>query len=414
MDYDDHPADGVYITGLGSISAMGWDAESVREGYLAGVPRIRPREHGGRMTPVAALPDGAERALGTFIAEHPRYAELDRSVHLALYAARLAAAQAGLRGSDSGGVMIGSSRGATGLFEKFYSEFLRHPDGKLPPLASPTTTLGNIGNWVAQELGTNGPSGEISSTCSTSIYAIGSALAWLRARMSKRFVAGGAEAPLTDFTVAQMRALRIYAQDTDATYACRACAADAGKTNTMVLGEGAGVVALEYLDEAEVDRRINRSRVERGGPPGTPLARIAGAGFSVEPITTNTSLSEEGDSLRRAMRQALALSRLEGVDCIVTHTPGTALGDRAELNAIRRLFGESQLPILTSNKWLLGHTLGASGVLSIEYALHILRQQRWVEYPYPVAFTNQPRQIRSVMVNSIGFGGNAGSLILTA
>ncbi len=404
--------EGIYITGFGSISAMGWDTQTVREAYRAGEPRLRPRDYNGKPTPVGALSDGAERALGQFLHEHPRYAELDRTVHLALYAARRAFQRAGWRSSDSGGVLIGSSRGATGLLEKHHAEFLRHPEGKMHPLTSPTTTLGNISNWVAQELGTSGPSGEMSSTCSTSTYAIGSALAWIRSRMARRFVAGGAEAPLTDFTVAQMRALRIYSRDPESPYPCRPCAADAGRRNTMVLGEGAGVVALEYLDEDEVERREDRSRSERGTPPGTPLARIVGAGFSVEPIETNTSLSEEGDSLRRAMRQALALSGLETVDCIVTHTPGTALGDRAELNAIRRLFGDRSLPILTSNKWLLGHTLGAAGVLAIEYALCILRTQHWVEYPYPVPFTNHARQVRSVMVNSVGFGGNAASLVL--
>jgi len=405
--------DGIYITGLGTISAMGWDTQSVHEAYRDGEPRLRPREHNGKSTPVGALPDGAERALQRFLDDNPRYAELDRTVHLALYAARRAAKMAGWRGSDAGGVTIGSSRGATGLLEKYHAEFLRKPDGKMNPLTSPTTTLGNISNWVAQELGTNGPSGEMSSTCSTSTYAIGTALAWIRGHMAKRFVAGGAEAPLTDFTIAQMRALRIYSRDAESPYPCRPCAADAGRKNTMVLGEGAGVVALEYLDESEVERRSDRARSERGTPKGTPLARIAGAGFSVEPIATNTSLSEEGDSLRRSMRQALALSGLDGVDCIITHTPGTALGDRAELNAIRRLFDDRQLPILTSNKWLLGHTLGAAGVLAIEYALYVLRTQQWVPYPYPVPFTNTSRQIRSVMVNSVGFGGNAGSLILT-
>jgi 3-oxoacyl-[acyl-carrier-protein] synthase II len=402
----------IYITGLGTISAMGCDTKSVRDAYHTGEPRIRPREYNGKPTPVGALSDAAERELQAFLDENPRYAELDRTVHLALFAARRAAKRAGWRSSDAGGVMIGSSRGATGLLERHHAEFLRNPGGKMNPLASPTTTLGNISNWVAQELGTNGPTGEMSSTCSTSTYAIGTALAWIRGRMSRRFIAGGAEAPLTDFTLAQMRALRIYSRDVESPYPCRPCASDAGRRNTMVLGEGAGIVAVEYLDEDEVERRADRARSERGTPPGTPLARIAGAGFSVEPIETNTGLSEEGDSLRRAMRQALALSRLETVDCIVTHTPGTALGDRAELNAIRRLFGDRQLPVLTSNKWLLGHTLGASGVLAIEYALCILRTQHWAEYPYPVPFTNHERQIRSVMVNSVGFGGNAGSLIL--
>ena len=112
------------------------------------------------------------------------------------------------------------------------------------------------------------------------------------------------------------------------------------------------------------------------------------------------------------MRSALQGHAPASVDLIVTHTPGTALGNQAELNAIGRVFGKYR-PILTSNKWLLGHTLGASGVLGVEYALSILQHQRWVEYPYPVPFTNRARPIRTVMVNSVGFGGNAGSILLT-
>ena len=91
----------------------------------------------------------------------------------------------------------------------------------------------------------------------------------------------------------------------------------------------------------------------------------------------------------------------------------TALGDQSELNAIARVFPQEP-PILTSNKWLLGHTLGASGTLSIEYALHILRTQQYADYPYPVPFTNRPRPIRRIMVNSVGFGGNAGTVILSS
>ena len=413
MNTPDAEDDGIYITGLGSISALGADPETVAKAYRTGHTRLRPREHGQQMTPVGALPDAAERQLGAFLAERSRYEDLDRSVHLALYAAHCATRRAGWTDGQTGGVVIGSSRGATGLWEKFHRDYLRNPDGKTAPLTSPTTTLGNISNWVAQELGASGPAGEISSTCSTSTYAIGTAMAWLRSGMARRFVAGGAEAPLTDFTIAQMRALRIYSRDKEAEHPCRPCAQDAGRRNTMVLGEGSCVLALERLDPDEVARREERARTDRSGQtPGVPLCRIVGAGFSIEPVQTNTSLSEEGDALRRSMRQALRRSRLEGVDVIVTHTPGTALGDRAELTAIRRLFGSRQ-PILTSNKWLLGHTLGASGALSIEYAAYILRTQDWVAYPYPVTFDNAPRQIRTVMVNSVGFGGNAGSLILT-
>ena len=216
--------------------------------------------------------------------------------------------------------------------------------------------------------------------------------------MATRFLAGGTEAPLTAFTVAQMRALRVYARDAAAPYPCRSCTTETPRVNTMVLGEGACMVALESWTGQQAQRQRS-------------AGVILGLGFSVETVETSTGLSEEGTSLGLSMQRALADAGLERVDAVVTHTPGTSLGDRAELNAVRGTFGD-ELPVLTSNKWILGHTLGASGVLGIEYALFILRHQRWVEYPYPVGFKNEPRPIATVMVNSVGFGGNAGSVVV--
>ncbi len=382
----------VVITAKGSISAQGHDPETVRAGYARGGTRLRARQLGGATAAVGAISEKAESALDEFLARHPRYAELDRSVKLALYAAAQAAP------GDAGdlGVVVGSSRGATGVWEAHHSTFLA--EGRTPSLTSPTTTLGNLSSWVAQQVGATGPASEMSSTCSTSLYALGTAMAWLRSGMASRFLAGGTEAPLTAFTLQQMRALRLYAKGADAPYPCRACARDAGRTNTMVLGEGA---CLFLLERWPVDRVRREPR----------LGVIRGAGFALEPIATNTALTEEGLALRWSMQRALEDAGLERVDAIVTHSPGTALGDRAELNAVRHVFG-CDLPVLTSNKWIVGHTLGAAGALALEYALEILHTQRWVEYPYSVPFDNRPRPIETVLVKSVGFGGNAASLVV--
>jgi len=393
----------IYITGLGSISAIGHDTESVSRGYAEGGTRIRVEPVLRKPTPVARITAAAEAQLESFLSQHDRYQALDRSVHLALHAGRQAADQAGWTPRDSSfGVVLGSSRGATGLLERYFAEFLEAGASRTPSLASPTTTLGNISSWVAQDVQSHGPATEISSTCSTSMYAVGHAVAWLRSGMAARFLAGGSEAPLTDFTVAQMRGLRVYSRDTEAQFPCQPCAADQGKKNSMVLGEGACVVALQRFTDTELRAR-----------PVAPLARVDGMGFCVEPIATSTSLSAQGEALEAAMRGALGQVSPSEVGLVVTHTPGTALGDQSELNALRSVF-QDRLPILTSNKWILGHSLGASGTLSIEYALFILRTGQWVEYPYPVAFENQRRPLRRALVNSVGFGGNAGSLLLSA
>jgi 3-oxoacyl-(acyl-carrier-protein) synthase len=357
--------------------------------------RLTTRTLGQKETFVGALSSESEAALGAFLEAHPRYRELDRSVHLALYTAHQARDQAAWSELTGLGVVVGSSRGATGLWEGYYAAFLAG-DGRTPPLTSPTTTLGNLSSWVAQHMEASGPVAELSATCSSSLSAVAIAMAWLRAGMAERFLAGGTEAPLTDFTLAQMRALRIYTND-PLPYPCRPCATDRGRVNSMVLGEGACLLALEPWTE----RASSRCR-----------ALLRGVGMAVEPIRTNTALSAEGQAVRLAMERALLDAGLGRVDAVVTHTPGTALGDRGELYALGEVFG-GDLPILTSNKWMLGHTLGASGALGIEYALYLLEEQTWVEYPYPVPFENRKRPIETVMINSVGFGGNAASVILS-
>ena len=80
-------------------------------------------------------------------------------------------------------INIGSSRGATSLFEKYHTDFLQ--TGKVSPFTSPTTTLGNISSWVSQELGTKGLQIDQSVTCSTAMHALLNGIAWLQADMAQ-------------------------------------------------------------------------------------------------------------------------------------------------------------------------------------------------------------------------------------
>ncbi|MEC7264709.1 MAG: beta-ketoacyl synthase, partial [Bacteroidota bacterium] len=91
--------------------------------------------------------------------------------------------------------------------------------------------------------------------------------------------------------------------------------------------------------------------------------------------------------------------------------PGTIKGDQTEFNAIQKLFC-NKLPFLTTNKWKVGHTFGASGLLSLEMAVLMLNHQR----PIPIPFVPNevfPKTIEKVMVNAVGFGGNAVSILLS-
>ena len=165
----------------------------------------------------------------------------------------------------------------------------------------------------------------------------------------------------------------------------------------MFLGEGAGVACLEK------------------GVKNNAKALITGIGYATEPLKHNISISTNADCFQKSIRMALGERSSDTVDVIVMHAPGTIKGDQSEYNAIQKVFGEDH-PALTTNKWKIGHTFGASGILSLELAILILQHQQFIPVPYiHPEFTHQnalSKSIKTILVNAVGFGGNAVSILL--
>jgi 3-oxoacyl-(acyl-carrier-protein) synthase len=111
------------------------------------------------------------------------------------------------------------------------------------------------------------------------------------------------------------------------------------------------------------------------------------------------------------MKMALGKMNPEEIDVIITHSPGTIQGDRSERKAIEIVFGKN-LPLLTNNKWKIGHTFGASGMLSVEMALLMLQHNQFINVPF-LEPQLQIRPLQKIMVNAVGFGGNAVSILLS-
>ncbi|WP_454981040.1 beta-ketoacyl synthase N-terminal-like domain-containing protein [Capnocytophaga haemolytica] len=375
----------IAITGMGSVSALGSGYTSVGEAYANDASALRMVGD----VPQGVITDVEKECIAALRAENPLFTPLDPSVLYAMFAARQAVRQAGWQGVRFG-VNIGSSRGATSLFEAHYQRFLS--EGSCLTQASPTTTLGNIATWVAQDLGAGGFELSHSITCSTALHGVANAVAWLKSGMEEHFVVGGSEAPLTPFTIAQVKALKIYST-LPMPYPCRAMDEDK-RQNSMVLGEGAAVFCLE--------------RGERSGA----LAYITGLGFATERLTHSVSLSKEGFCLQESMRRALESASYPEIDMIITHCTGTVKGDRAELAAIRAVFG-TDMPLLTNNKWKIGHTYGASGALNLEMAIHSLCEGQFYAVPYLNGERWEPRKIHNVLINAVGFGGNAISVVVS-
>jgi 3-oxoacyl-(acyl-carrier-protein) synthase len=111
------------------------------------------------------------------------------------------------------------------------------------------------------------------------------------------------------------------------------------------------------------------------------------------------------------MQMALKETELSDVDAIVMHAPGTIKGDISEYKAIQKIFG-TNLPSLTTNKWKIGHTLGASGMLNIEMALLMLQHQEFIRVPF-LGAQSEKRKLQKILVNAVGFGGNAVSILVS-
>lgn len=378
----------ISITALATVSPLGSDVRTIREAYTSKATAIQKMRIGAQEYWVAPLMESDQARLAAIRLSEAKYKNLDPSVIMALDVSRRAVAQAGWQAGDAIGINIGSSRGATQLFEQFHHEFIT--TGKTATLSSPTTTLGNLSSWVAHDLKSAGPEISHSITCSTALHAILNAVAWLEAGMADRFIAGGSEAPLTPFTLAQMQALKIYSRETEG-YPCKAMDLDKLR-NTMVLGEGAGVVALERNAE-------------------NALAYITGLGYATDELEHNISISDEAVCFQKSMTMAMGDLPLSAIDAIVMHAPGTIKGDLSEYKAIQKVFGDN-LPLLTTNKWKIGHTFGSSGILSLELAVLMLQEQTFFGTPFGSSIP-LPKPMKNILVNAVGFGGNAVSLLIS-
>ncbi|APG60579.1 beta-ketoacyl synthase N-terminal-like domain-containing protein [Christiangramia salexigens] len=377
----------VSITSIGTISPLGSTEEEIWKNYKTDSHLFSKNKFQDEDFFVGELPISVKDKITALKQENSKYRNLDNSVLNAIMASRMMLPE-NVTSFKNAGINIGSSRGATGLFEKYHSEYVN--TGKSSTYSSPSTTLGNISSWVAQDLQSEGPEFSHSVTCSTGMHAILNGIAWMGSGMAESFLVGGSEAPLTGFTLAQMKAMKIYAAE-ERDYPCRSLDMDKRK-NSMILSEAAGLIALE-------------KQASKGH-----LVSIRGIGYANEKLKHGASLSRNGECLQKSMKMAMGDIDPGDIDIVVMHAPGTIGGDLAEVNAVKNLFG-SKLPAMTSNKWKTGHSFAASGILSLEMAVLMLRNEMFLPVPFS-EFQQQPKKIENILVNSVGFGGNSVSILI--
>jgi 3-oxoacyl-[acyl-carrier-protein] synthase II len=407
----------VVVTGMGMLTALGNDVASTWEGMIAGrsgVARIEAFDPSRLGAQIA----GEVKDLDTsHILDRKEQRRTDRYIQLGLVAARQAMDSAGLPDRLDGdeaertGVIMGTGLGGVGtLVEGISINATRGPDRISPfliPMGIPNVGAGQI----AISFGMTGPNFTTVSACATGGHAIGEAWETIRRGDADVMIAGGAEAGIYEPLVGGFDSMRALSRRNDDPEAASRPFDQA--RDGFVPGEGSGAVVLEELEHARA----------RGV---AILAEIVGYAATAD-ASHITLPAPGGIGAVRAARKAIAKAGLEPADIahVNAHATSTPEGDKAELQAIRTVFGDHAGRIsVTANKSMIGHTLGAAGAIEAIVTILTIREGCVpptinLDDPDPAGEgldltpnVAQRRDVPIALSNSFGFGGQNTAIVI--
>ena len=409
----------VVVTGVGLVTPLGNDVASTWASAMAGRSGVRTIEAFDPSRLTSRMAGEVRDFDASSILDRKELRRTDRYIQFGLVAAREALDQAGLPERFEGdlaertGVILGTGLGGVGtLSDGFITNVTRGPD-RISPFLIPMG-IPNIGSGqIAIQFGMTGPNFTTVSACATGGHALGEASEIIRRGDADVMIAGGAEAGIVEAMVGGFAAMRaLSTRNDDPEGASRPF--DLGRDG-FVIAEGAGVVVLEALDHAET----------RGAKP---LAELVGYGATAD-ASHITLPAPGGIGAVRAARRAIEKAGITAsdIDHVNAHATSTPEGDKAELQAIRTIFGEDATRIsITANKSLMGHTLGAAGAIEAVMTVQTIREGcvpptiNLVD-PDPASagldltpLTSTVHPVRLGLSNSFGFGGQNTALIFAA
>ncbi len=377
------------VTGLGVVSPLGRGARDTWAAVTSGTSGIVRRPQDGRL--VAQVP---AELLTEPVRDRDGRPLLGRAAGLALLAGADALADAGL-GAAGVDLVVGTTMGEPTWIDTWPDE----QAALSPPPAARAAELlagtpAGMTEVIAHRLGTSGRAAAVGGACAAGNFALARALDDIRSGRSGCVLAGGVDA-FSRTALIGFAKLGALADD-----ACRPFGRD---RQGLVLGEGAAFLVVE-----ERDRALSRG--------ATVLAELAGAGLSCDAYHP-TSPRPDGSGAAQALGAALADAgtATDEVGWVSAHGTGTPANDRAEVQALARVFGRSGPPA-SSVKSLTGHGLGAASAVEAVVAVLALRRglvpPTWFvgvqepECDWDVV-TDGPRELtRDVVVNqAYAFGG---------
>ena len=393
----------IYITGAGVVSAIGvGKAEtltSLREG-LTGISKMKYLQSVHEELPVGEVKLSNEEMMQLLgVAYNP---QLSRTVLIGRLALREALREASLEGDMLKEVPFISSTTVGGMDRR---ELLHaqepYFDAAFASRVIANHRCGDSSEMTAEPFGDFATISTLSTACSSATNAMITGANMLQCGLADIVVVGGSEC-LSKFHLNGFNALMILDQRP-----CRPFDKDRAGLN---LGEGAAYLVMETA-----------ASVKKRGV--TPLCELRGYGNACDAFH-QTASSPDGEGAFLAMQEALKVAGMtpDEIQYINAHGTGTPNNDESESQAIRRLFGD-KIPAVSSTKSFTGHTTSASGSIEAVFCILALQNQflppnlNW-QTPMdngiiPVTDTCPPSEIRNILSNAFGFGGNDSSIIIS-
>jgi len=402
----------VVVTGLGIVSSIGNNAQEVTASLRAGrsgiVASPEMAEHGFRSRVAGTLKidpkEHVDKRTLRFMGPGAAYAHIAMSQ---------AIADAGLSEEDvvnpRTGLVAGSGGPSTSAMLTAHQAVLSSGATKrIGPFAVPKCMSSTISANLATAFKIKGINYSITSACSTSLHCIGNAAEQIMmGKQDVMFAGGGEELDWTLSCLFDAMGAMSSKRNDQPEAASRAFDAD---RDGFVISGGGGIVVLEDLDHAQA----------RGA---TIYAEVTGFAATSD---GHDMVAPSGEGGERAMRLALqSLPEGRKVSYINAHGTSTPVGDVGEVEAVRRVFGEGNVPPISSTKSMTGHAQGAAGALEAIFCLLMLKGDfitpsinvdTLAEGIAPGEVATEfvaDAGLDTVMTNSFGFGGTNGSMLLS-
>jgi 3-oxoacyl-[acyl-carrier-protein] synthase II len=403
----------VVVTGLGCISPLGNTVEATWNAVLAGQSGIRPlTEYDPSSLPTQFAGTIQEFDVTPYLS--PKDAKrLDLFMQYGIAGALQAMADAGIEkeqvDAERFGVVVGSGIGGIENIEAQHNVMLQKGPRRISPFFVPGTITNMAAGNISILVGAKGPNLCITTACAAGTHNIGMAARMIATGDADLMLAGGAEKGSTMLGMAGFAAAKALSRRNDDPQAASR-PWDEGRDG-FVLADGSGVLMLESLTHA----------LARGAKI---YAEVVGFGASGDAHHITAPL-ENGEGAARSVKLALKTAGLqpEQIDYVNAHGTSTPLGDLAEVNALKSVFGaHAQRLAVSSTKSMIGHMLGAAGAVEAVFTVLALKDQ----VAPPTINLHQPsegcdldfvpNEARSMPMhyaisNSFGFGGTNGSLV---